>query len=65
MFECFQRSFKAADSDSDSEPARPIPKVRVNPMPPRPRTRHIEEGPFLEEVMLARGLIKRQRESIK
>ena len=40
------------------KPARAIPKV--DPMPPRPkiRRRRIEEqGPLLEEVMLARGML--------
>ncbi|HEY6405566.1 MAG TPA: hypothetical protein VIX38_05770, partial [Nitrososphaeraceae archaeon] len=47
MFESFQRWLKIA---------RPIPKV--DPMPPGPRRRRIEEsGPLLEEVMLARGLL--------
>jgi hypothetical protein len=46
-------------------PARPTPKV--NPMPPRLRTRRIgvgeEEAPLFEEVMLARGILHVTRQN--
>jgi hypothetical protein len=45
------------DKPQPQKPTRPIPKV--NPMPPRPRRRRIEEpGPLLEEVMLVRGILR-------
>lgn len=68
MFENFQRWLEYNNNTVDSEeeeeeeekPARSIPKIEVDPMPPRPRRRRIDEGPLLEEVMLTRGILQRR-----
>lgn len=51
------------DNDKPRDFARPIPKV--DPMPPRARRRRIEEpGPLLEEVMLARGMLRAVKKEV-